>query len=75
MMKNLKERRKMLVKQKKKWRFFASMDNGKARVELITVDSSHPTFDLEGSNNIVLLTTERYRDFPWLLKDMEQVPM
>jgi aspartokinase/homoserine dehydrogenase 1 len=60
--------RKELVKQNKKWRFFASMDRGKARVELISVDSSHPTFDLEGSNNIVLLTTERYRELPMVIK-------
>lgn len=62
------EQRKILVKQNKKWRFFASMDQGKARVELITVDSTHPTFDLEGSNNIVLLTTERYRELPMVIK-------
>ncbi|MDP4223681.1 MAG: bifunctional aspartate kinase/homoserine dehydrogenase I [Bacteroidota bacterium] len=62
------ERRKILVSQNKKWRFYASLDQGKARVELITVDSSHPTFDLEGSNNIVLLTTERYRELPMVIK-------
>jgi len=62
------ERRKILVKQNKKWRFFASMDQGKAIVELVIVDSSHPTFDLEGSNNIVLLTTERYRELPMVIK-------
>jgi aspartokinase/homoserine dehydrogenase 1 len=62
------EKRKILVKQNKKWRFFASMDHGRAKVELITVDSSHPTFDLEGSNNIVLLTTERYRELPMVIK-------
>jgi aspartokinase/homoserine dehydrogenase 1 len=60
--------RKELEKQNKKWRFFATMDRGKARVELITVDSAHPTFDLEGSNNIVLLTTERYRELPMVIK-------
>lgn len=60
--------RKILVKQNKKWRFFASMDRGKAMVELISVDSSHPTYDLEGSNNIVLLTTERYRELPMVIK-------
>ncbi len=61
-------RRKELVRQNKKWRFYASMDQGKARVELITVGSSHPSFDLEGSNNIVLLTTERYRELPMVIK-------
>jgi len=60
--------RKELVKENKKWRFFASMDRGKAKVELISVGSTHPTFDLEGSNNIVLLTTERYRELPMVIK-------
>jgi aspartokinase/homoserine dehydrogenase 1 len=60
--------RKLLAKQNKKWRFFASMDRGQAKVELITVDPTHPTFDLEGSNNIVLLTTERYRELPMVIK-------
>ncbi len=62
------EKRKSLVRQNRKWRFFASLDQGKARVELITVDPSHPTFDLEGSNNIILLTTERYRELPMVIK-------
>lgn len=57
-----------LLRQNKKWRFFASMDRGKATVELITVDSSHPTYDLDGSNNVVLLTTERYRELPMVIK-------
>jgi aspartokinase/homoserine dehydrogenase 1 len=60
--------RKALVKENKKWRFFASMDRGRAKVELISVDPGHPTFDLEGSNNIVLLTTERYRELPMVIK-------
>jgi aspartokinase/homoserine dehydrogenase 1 len=34
----------------------------------MSVDSGHPTFDLEGSNNIVLLTTERYRELPMVIK-------
>ena len=62
------QKRKQMAKQNKKWRFFASMDQGKARVELITVDSTHPTFDLEGSNNIVLITSERYRELPMVIK-------
>ena len=62
------QRRKELVRHNKKWRFFASMELGKAKVELLEVDSNHPTFDLEGSNNIVLLTTERYRELPMVIK-------
>jgi aspartokinase/homoserine dehydrogenase 1 len=57
-----------LAKQNKKWRFFATLDQGKARVELLTVGPEHPSFNLEGSNNIVLLTTERYRELPMVIK-------
>ncbi len=62
------EQRLELVRQNRKWRFFASMENGKAEVGLISVDSSHSTFNLEGSNNIILLTTERYRELPMVIK-------
>ncbi len=62
------EKRKGLVRENKKWRFIASLDMGKASVGLVTVDPSDPTFDLEGSNNIILLTTERYRELPMVIK-------
>ena len=62
------QKRKQLVKEGKKWRFLATLDQGKARVELVTVDHTHPSFDLAGSNNIVLLTTDRYRELPMVIK-------
>ena len=31
---------------------------------LQAVDARHPFYNLEGSNNIILLTTERYREYP-----------
>jgi aspartokinase/homoserine dehydrogenase 1 len=62
------KKRLELVKINKKWRFFATLDNGKARVELVEVGQDHPSFYLEGSNNIVLLTTERYRELPMVIK-------
>ncbi len=62
------QKRKQLAREKKKWRFLATLDQGKARVELITVDQSHPSYDLAGSNNIVLLTTDRYRELPMVIK-------
>ncbi len=61
-------KRQELMKSNKKWRFYATMELGKARVELVEVDSSHPSYDLDGSNNIVLLTTERYRELPMVIK-------
>jgi aspartokinase/homoserine dehydrogenase 1 len=62
------EKRKTLVKQNKKWRFFATLDEGKAKVELLTIGIDHPSFNLEGSNNIILLTTTRYHELPMVIK-------
>ncbi|MCE1199572.1 MAG: bifunctional aspartate kinase/homoserine dehydrogenase I, partial [Marinilabiliales bacterium] len=53
---------------KKRWRFVGLMEDGKASVSLRVVDPGHPFYDLEGSNNIVLLTTERYNESPMLIK-------
>ena len=52
----------------KKWRFVAKFENGNAEVGLQEVDSKHPFYDLEGSNNLVMYTTERYHEFPMLIK-------
>lgn len=62
------KRRQVLESENKKWRFFATLDNGSAKVGLITVDSTHPSFNLEGSNNIVLITTTRYNELPLVIK-------
>lgn len=50
------------------FRFVASLDNGKVSVGLRRVDSSHPFYNLAGSNNVILLTTERYKEFPMVIK-------
>lgn len=57
-------RRKELEAEGKRWRFVATMDGGKVNVALKTVDRNHPFYNLEGNNNIVLLTTERYKEYP-----------
>jgi aspartokinase/homoserine dehydrogenase 1 len=61
-------KRKQLEEQNKKWRFFSTLDQGKASVELIAVGPEHPSFNLEGSNNIVLITTNRYKELPLVIK-------
>ncbi len=61
-------KRKELEKQNKKWRFFATLNQGKASVELIAVGPEHPSYNLEGSNNIVLITTNRYNELPLVIK-------
>lgn len=60
--------RKKLEAANKKWRFVAKFENGVAEVGLHEVDSKHPFYDLEGSNNLVMYTTERYHEFPMLIK-------
>ncbi len=62
------EQRKELEKQNKKWRFFAILDQGTASVQLTAVGPDHPSYNLEGSNNIVLITTNRYRELPLVIK-------
>ena len=61
-------RRKVLESEGKRWRFVARMEMGRMSVGLEAVDSRHPFYGLEGSNNIVLLTTERYREYPMLIQ-------
>jgi len=60
--------RKALQSSNKKWRFVARFENGKATAGLEEVESTHPFYDLEGSNNLVMYTTERYHEFPMLIK-------
>lgn len=61
-------RRQVLDKENKRWRFVAKLDGGKASVSLEEVGEHHPFYDLEGSNNIILITTERYHDYPMLIQ-------
>lgn len=61
-------RRKLLEKENKKLRFVATYNNGKSEVGLREVESGHPFYDLEGSNNIIMITTERYNEYPMVIK-------
>ena len=61
---SFEQKRKELEAQGKKWRFVATLDHGETQVALKAVDHNHPFYNLEGSNNIVLLTTERYKEYP-----------
>ena len=61
-------RRKHLEEQDSRWRFVAKMEMGKASESLQEVSKGHPFYTLEGSNNIVMLTTERYKEYPMLIQ-------
>ena len=60
--------RKRLEREHKRWRFVAKWENGKGSVGLREFSMGHPFYDLDGSNNILLLTTERYREYPMLIQ-------
>ena len=61
-------RRKALEEESKKLRFVATYDNGECEVGLREVEKGHPFYDLEGSNNIIMMTTERYNEYPMVIK-------
>ena len=65
---DFESRRKRLEAEGKRWRFVARLENGKGTVSLQEVDARHPFYNLEGSNNIILLTTERYNEYPMLIQ-------
>lgn len=66
--KEFEEKRRLLDEKQMRWRFVARWEDGKGVVALEEVDSKHPFYNLEGSNNIILLTTERYREYPMLIQ-------
>ncbi|MCM1079298.1 MAG: bifunctional aspartate kinase/homoserine dehydrogenase I [Bacteroidales bacterium] len=60
--------RKIMEENNMRWRFVAKLENGKTSVSLQKVPQDHPFYELAGSNNIVLLTTERYKEYPMLIQ-------
>ncbi len=62
------QRRARISEEGKKWRYLAVLEDGKGKMGLVEVDSSHPVYPLEASNNIILITTDRYRELPLIVK-------
>jgi bifunctional aspartokinase / homoserine dehydrogenase 1 len=54
--------------RKEKLRYKAILDDGKVKVELGAVNDQHPFYSLSGSDNIILLTTERYHERPMVIR-------
>lgn len=52
----------------KRLKFVARYENGKASVGLQSVTPDHPFFKLEGKDNIVLYTTNRYSQQPLIVR-------
>ena len=62
------EKRKELAAKNKRLRFVAKMEKGTCEVGLMEVESTHPFYELEGSNNIIMISTERYHEYPMVIK-------
>lgn len=60
--------RQKLEDENKHLRFVAKYENGTCEVGLQEVSVSHPFYELEGSNNIIQITTERYNEYPMIIK-------
>jgi aspartokinase/homoserine dehydrogenase 1 len=54
--------------RKEKLRYMAVLKDGKVKVELGSVNEQHPFYSLSGSDNIILLTTERYHERPMVIR-------
>ena len=65
---DFEEKRKKLEAEHKCWRFVAKMDEGRLSVSLREIEQDHSFYVLEGSNNIILITTERYNKHPMLIQ-------
>jgi aspartokinase/homoserine dehydrogenase 1 len=61
-------RRKEVASKGLKWRYLATLENGKGKMGLVEVNPDHPSYPLEASNNIILITTDRYKELPLIVK-------
>lgn len=60
--------RKEAAAKHEKLRYRAILENGKVDVRLSSVPEQHPFYSLAGSDNIILLTTQRYHDRPMVIR-------
>ncbi|MCW5911271.1 MAG: bifunctional aspartate kinase/homoserine dehydrogenase I [Cyclobacteriaceae bacterium] len=51
-----------------KLRYMAVLKDGKTSIKLGSVNDQHPFYSLSGSDNIILLTTERYKERPMVIR-------
>ncbi|MCR9286735.1 MAG: bifunctional aspartate kinase/homoserine dehydrogenase I [Bacteroidetes bacterium] len=54
--------------QNKALRMIASLENGQAKISLQAVDKNHPFYSLSGSDNMIVFTTERYKERPLVIR-------
>ena len=49
-------------------RMIATLENGKAKIGLEAVGIDHPFYSLSGSDNMIVFTTERYKERPLVVR-------
>lgn len=60
--------RRSAAERKEKLRYMAILDQSNVKIQLGSVDEKHPFYSLSGSDNIILMTTERYHDRPMVIR-------
>lgn len=55
-------------KEGKVLRMSATLENGEAKIGLVAVDSSHAFYLLSGSDNMIVFTTDRYKERPLVVR-------
>ncbi len=60
--------RKEASDRKEKLRYMAILEDGKVKIRLGSINDQHPFYSLAGSDNIILLTTERYNERPMVIR-------
>lgn len=58
----------MLKKNNARLKYVAQLENGQASVGLQEISSEHDFYNLEGSDNIILFYTTRYKEQPLIVK-------
>ena len=64
----IEELRKEADNNNEKLRYIAEFNNGKAITGLQKVGTTHPAYNLDGMDNIILLYTRRYSEQPLVIK-------
>lgn len=60
--------RKAAADKNEHLRFVARLEEGNVSIGMEAVDQTHPFYTLAGSNNVILITTERYNEYPMVIK-------
>ena len=56
-----------LAEQNKRWRYMATLEHGMVATGLEVIDSTHPAYHLKGTDNIILIWTDRYATRPMVI--------